>query len=73
MVAERQVRRVARVELGLLPGEVKNTVTLPVAGPTWVVLKGMPHSSKNWPRVKLWVVLGDSMWMMPSLACTCSQ
>ena len=73
VVAQRDVVRVAGVELAFLPGDVKNTVTLPVAGPTCVLLSGMPHSLKNWPRVKLSVVLGDSMWMIPSLACTCSQ
>ena len=26
----------------------------------------MPHSAKNWPRVKVSVVLGDSTWTMPS-------
>ena len=48
------------------PGAVKNTVCFPVTGPIWVELSGMPHSAKNWPRVKVSVVLGDSTWMMPS-------
>jgi len=30
---------------------LRNAVTFPVARPTWVVLSGCPHMSKNCPSV----------------------
>ncbi len=49
-----------------------NTVTVPVAGPTLPVISDCRQIAKNCPRVYE-RSLGDSTWMIPSWAWTCSH
>src|SRR5579884_459712 len=45
-------------------------VTVPEAGPTWLLDSGWFHSAKTWPSVYS-LVVGDSTCSTPELSCVC--